>query len=129
MDVGLYVNMIFLKTAIHNIWYEYVIILLQKGLNISNENIQKKNWKYSIQDLLFYILQIVWLHKAYCFIAKVTQASNVAHWPFVLFIFSKAFVGILKTGKLPSAQTALQVCKLLKKKQLKKPIFFILVDS
>lgn len=50
-----------------NVWYNYDIILLQKGLNIlKQESIRKKIENLFTQDLFYYIVYIffIWLHQA-----------------------------------------------------------------
>lgn len=68
-------------------WYNYEIILLQKGLGVKHENIWRKIWKI-IQDLFFYMYMVwifsIWLPKADFLMAIDVQVSDVVKRPLVI---------------------------------------------
>lgn len=76
-------------------WYNYEIILLQKGLGVKHENIWRKIWKI-IQDLFFYMYMVwifsIWLPKADFLMAIDVQVSDVVKRPPVITVlFSKFY--------------------------------------
>lgn len=74
--------MIFLKTAMLNIRYDYKIILLEQGLNFKKLGYPREIIFYLYRIYNYYILYL-WFHEADYIIPIVAQMSDVAHGPIV----------------------------------------------
>lgn len=88
-DVGVY-TIWFKYSWLLIMWYDYKIILWQKGLN-DKQNIN--GIFLLIHDLLYCVVQAfcIWLYKTDFIMAAVAEMSNVVHEPLIC-LFLRVFV-------------------------------------